>query len=285
MSTSSVKKFVAATAAILAVTGAAVSAQAPASADSHLRAVTGTIAGTVTATDVSNFPVTFSADFDFTATLDGLGTFQGSGPAVFLPSFDPVTGCRNAGTLDFEWVAENGDTLNTVILIDDDNPFASCVIPDPAGGPPLLATSGSFLITGGTGVFAGIAESVIKFELTNPAGPVVPFSGTLDGEIDSSTPYVVVDILNSGALTRVVVENVSGGVSYANVVNDDIGRKIVLVMVNGQLGGVVWVEGGATASLDISRWMDAGNDNAVAISVVAEPGSVTRVLLTPEAIE
>lgn len=170
-------------------------------------------------------------------------------------------------------------------LIDGDNPFASCVIPDPEGGPPSLSTSGSFLITGGTGAFAGIAESVIKFDLTNPAGPAVPFSGTLDGEIDSSIPYVVVEILNSGALAREVAENVSGGVSYANVVNDDSGRKIVLVMVNGQLGGVVWVEGGATASLDISRWMDAGNDNAVAISVVAEPGSITRVLLTPEAIE
>lgn len=285
MSASAVRKIVTAAAAVLAITVATVSAQGSASADDHLRPVTGTMAGTVTATDLSNFPVSFSAEFNFTATLDGLGTFQGSGPAVFLPSFDPITGCRSAGTVDFEWVAENGDTLHTVELIDEDNPFASCVIPDPAGGPPSLATSGSLLVTGGTGAFAGISESVIKFDLSNPAGTVVPFSGTLDGEIDSSIPYVVVEISNSRPLAREIVEEVPGGVNYANVINGDAGRKIVLVMVNERLGGVVWVDGGATESLDISRWMNAGNDNTVSISVVAESGSVTRVLLTPEAIE
>ena len=284
MSTSTIKKIVTSAAAALVIAVATISVGGSASADDHLRAVSGTIAGTVTATDVSNFPLSFSARFDFIATLDGLGSFEGTGPADFLPSFDPVTGCRDAGTVDFTWTAENGDTLTTVALIDADNPFQSCVIPAPDGSVSLH-TTGSFLIIGGTGVFKNIEESVIKFDLTNPAGPVVPFSGTLDGEVDSTIPYNVVEITNTAQLVRVVIENVSGEVGYANIVNIDQGRKIVLVTVNGETAGVVWVTSHGTASIDLSGLMDEGYANTVAISVVGAPGSSSKVLLTPEEME
>jgi hypothetical protein len=284
MSTSTVKKIVTGAVAALAIAVTTISAGGSASADDHLRSVSGTIAGTVTATDVSNFPVSFSARFDFIATLDGLGSFVGTGPADFLPSFDPVTGCRDAGAVDFTWTAENGDTLTTVALIDADNPFQSCVIPAPAG-PPSLHTTGSFLVAGGTGAFKNIGENVIKFDLTNPAGPVVPFSGTLEGEIDSTIPYHVIEVSGPNHLSSVTVEKVSDGVKYANVINGTDGNKIILVTVNGEVEGVKWVTSGATVSLKISKNMEKGENNTVVVTIVGAPGSTTQVILAPKKMD
>jgi hypothetical protein len=75
----------------------------------------------------------------------------------------------------------------------------------------------------------------------------------------------VIVISGPNHLNSEVVENVSDGVKYANMINGNDGNKIMLVTVNGEVAGVEWVASGTTMSLKISKYMGKGENNTVVV--------------------